>query len=168
MNPPWTQTIFDRAVALFMAGDSATIVAETLNKEFGLNFTRCAILGKLNRAGISRGKAQPLRKMDHSGMPAIRSFGNRGNYGAPRPKKVKASRPVVVEVVEVDLDAIPFMQLGKETCRWPAFGVGADTHFCGRNSGEATYCRAHTKLAWKPGSKATPTQMHRSVRRWVA
>lgn len=55
----------------------------------------------------------------------------------------KPQRFAVVDDV-CPADAIPLVELTHSTCKWPVFGDGADTMFCGRESlATGSYCARH-------------------------
>jgi GcrA cell cycle regulator len=143
----WTADTKARMLTLNAeAGSSATSIAEDLNREFGTNYTRNSVIGKLHRLGLAKGKHEyptsPLQK----------------EHNRPRPLLRKAFNAVVellpVEPLppedpgDIPWTACSLLELKNESCRWPV--VGNHT-FCGRPEADISvnvpYCAYHSNKA---------------------
>lgn len=132
-------------------------VAYTLSREFGVNLSRNACIGKARRVGFS----VPGDKVKFRGVRSINADQERK---AKRKTRVhtqnitRVVRPSEPYQTIID-DDIPLEQrktifeLTAKTCRWPV-GEGASMFFCGAAPVEGKpYCgshcaRAYTKHAW--------------------
>jgi hypothetical protein len=62
IKPPkvsvWRDEVIDTLRKLQPEGLSAAQIALQLNQAFGISVTRCAVIGKLHRMGLSSGKSR--------------------------------------------------------------------------------------------------------------
>lgn len=159
----WTDEVCTRLRELHAEGVSAGQMANTINEEFGLTFTRSAIIGKSSRLGLgSIGGGAPWRAAATQPVAKVK-----------RPRVVRVHRPTDWSVeritktrpdpatfnpepsnMETDL-AIPqhqrrtLLELTSDTCRWP---VGEpdkpDFFFCGAALiAGSPYCAVHRARA---------------------
>jgi GcrA cell cycle regulator len=139
----WTQEHHDYAVELAAdpMGFSLSIVAEKINAKFGTAYTRNAVIGRLNRAGITREATKTTKpKGRGAARPILR--GRLVRLSAPRTRIPE----IVVQMrcAEVVPRHVSLLELGNNECHWP-YGEGPFT-FCG-NRADGTYCAAHRLLA---------------------
>ena len=63
VNPLWTEEVIARVEKMADRGCAASMIAETINHEFGTSFTRDAVLSKCRRLGVELfGAKGPDRK----------------------------------------------------------------------------------------------------------
>ncbi len=131
----WTNEQLNRGLALWAEGKSGTQLADALNAEFGTNYTKNAVIGKIWRSN-----------------PAQRTKENRGNW--VRRNTIK--RPKPEEVPDITDLSIPFAQrktlfeLERGICKWPVGNPDEPNFFfCGGKSlATASYCAGHAKRAY--------------------
>lgn len=146
---PWTDARIEKLAALWKEGYSATQIILQLDHPF----TRSAILGKINRLGLSgRVDVKPHAK-------AGNRFTNRRPDGFRRkalPRApIVAKMPIALSPTELVAaiarsdDACSFAQLSNGMCRFPYSDPGAaDFAFCGRPA-RGTYCTGHQQLCYR-------------------
>jgi GcrA cell cycle regulator len=114
--------------------------------ELGGDLTRSAVCGKANRLGLTI------------------NGGHAGGWNAgTRVKKVHLKKPPSIreQFEAADLppedatEAIDFMALGPNSCRWP-IGNPPTLKFCGKERiGDLPYCPGHCRMAYvKPANKS--------------
>ena len=141
----------------FEAGLSCSLIAQ----EIGV--TRNAVIGKMNRLGLSRPKEAVARTA-------------RRESPRPRPRMIAAwrappVRPAIVAQHEMLKAAFPsppaveipiangrgctLLELGQEKCRWPISTPGAaDFRFCGSEPVKGLpYCAGHARMAYRPAGR---------------
>jgi GcrA cell cycle regulator len=159
----------DRLTVLWRDQNSESVIAERIYTEFGVAFTRNAVIGKIKRLGLA-------------GQGAVGTVARKGESKARsrKPKLAPAPAPVVREVrsflqitsqdaplsrcaegvvVDEELEiAIPltgrvtFEDLRNCHCRWP-FGDPRDENFtyCGDTAvAGKPYCTTHMQEAYVP------------------
>lgn len=139
---------------------SCAEIARRLNAEFpGSGFTRCAVIGKIGRLGLSEpqkpAKPRPIRQRANP-------FGIEGVVGmkarVERELRSPAKLPPAT-VISIPTEPVGLMQLGPHVCKWPT-NNGEDPElgwlFCGAwRPAEDSYCPKHSKLStWRQGDKA--------------
>ena len=144
---PWKQRRIAQLRKLWGAGLSASEIARIL----GPGFSRCAVLGKIHRLGLTRPK--PPRDRNEAKADGARAPGKKGVR--PRPVR-RASVPHRRLPKEAPLAGAPLhlalADLGPAHCRWP-HGEGPYS-FCGlqRMKG-SSYCVEHDAVAWRPAAR---------------
>ncbi len=142
----WTQERVERLRILVDEGLSCAQIARKLD------VSRNAIIGKLNRLGLARGRTKVVPRP--SAPPT----------GAPRPgrpdiltrrkilRAVHAAPPTAGEATIVHVERCSLLELAKDKCRWPLSGSEpSDFLFCGNAVVPSLpYCRAHARLAYRP------------------
>ena len=135
----WTAERVAQLRSCVIAGLSCSQIAN----EIGV--TRNAVIGKINRLGLSRGR------------PAAAP---RTRVGAPRRRPqvltqrlaleaVFASEPIGEDVVSAEPCSL--LSLAPHKCRWPINGLGSGAFtFCGNiTEGSMSYCIGHARLAYR-------------------
>lgn len=138
----WTPERVEMLLAMVSEGYSGGKIA----KQLGAPITRSAVMGKVNRMGLS------LATSSHH----VRSPGGR--------KKMVPLLPPPRTLTERELRAVEpsrnvtMMELGNDTCRWPIWSdnlrtIGGGTLFCGNhgadNANKRPYCPHHEMIAWR-------------------
>jgi GcrA cell cycle regulator len=151
----WTTERVDALRQYFAAGLSCGQIA----REIGV--TRNAVIGKMNRLGLTRPRELVARQVRE--RPAR----------TPRPMQEiwRARRPAVTDQPRLLIEAYPeppapeeipirngrgltLLELGRDGCRWPISVPGADDFcFCGSEPVKGLpYCVGHARLAYRPAA----------------
>jgi GcrA cell cycle regulator len=151
----------ERVAALkrcFEAGLSCSRIA----REIGV--TRNAVIGKMNRLGLSRPKeviARQVQRERHARPVRARMP---GAWRPPRPTVVVQHAmlmaafpepPPCEEIPIRDGRGCTLLELGQEKCRWPISTPGADDFcFCGNEPVKGLpYCPGHARMAYRPAGR---------------
>jgi len=110
-----------------------------------IGVTRNAVIGKINRLGLSRGRS-PAAPRPRAGAPMRRPHILTQRL---RLKALFASEPIADNVVSVEPCSL--LNLAPRKCRWPINGAGtADFTFCGNpTTGDISYCAGHARMAYR-------------------
>ncbi|MFO1100628.1 MAG: GcrA family cell cycle regulator [Xanthobacteraceae bacterium] len=146
----WSSERIDQLKRCFQAGLSSSQIA----REMGV--TRNAVIGKMNRLGLSRPK-DALAKQHHEQKRAAK---------LARPRRMRmnifAQRAILTTAYAEPLtcDAIPIhegrgctlLELSHGKCRWPIDAPGADdVYYCGNEPLPGLpYCAGHARIAYRP------------------
>jgi GcrA cell cycle regulator len=138
----WPDEIAARAAELYLDKDAGSyqVIAETLNAQFGTQFTRCAVIGKINRLGLSNRRP-----------PADRTA------SAPRPRAPRErvrtermnARPPVDDLETVKLRCVEIVPLNLTLAELDEatqchYIPGDDLLYCGHPKREGSaYCTPH-------------------------
>lgn len=156
----WTYPRVDTLKRLWGDGLSASQIANIL----GDGATRCAVLGKVHRLGLSK------RGPSSQGSPYNRPQKYRGRVGSKRNaahetagiyglNALSASEIVALPNFECDPPierCLKFLDLEAHHCRWP---VGEDGHFCGQQKAEGkSYCVGHCSVAYRGALRINVTE----------
>jgi GcrA cell cycle regulator len=154
----WNSERIEQLKRFFHAGLSCSQIAN----EIGV--TRNAVIGKMNRLGLSRPKELSARQTEQRRAaklarpktpPAWRPKRSRLNIAAQR-ELLKAAFPAAPSRVEdVPIHngrGCTLLELGREQCRWPISHPGAaDFCFCGNAPAAGLpYCPGHARIAYRP------------------
>lgn len=133
-NSPWTPERVEQLVALNAEGYSSSVIGAYLG------LSRNAVIGRIHRMGIGRGKPVIVKAREpRDGKPMQSATVLRFR---PRPDGYKER---AAEIVPLGLDLI---DLEPDQCRFP-YGDGPFT-FCGHKKQEgSSYCPDHFALTWK-------------------
>lgn len=139
----WTKALTEIAIDLWNKGLSGTQIGDHIGK------TRNAVIGKLNRMGLTRHdkphmtKAKStirIRKRPKNYRPAPTPVITADHVLGPRPPPAPAPQ-----------DGISLIQLHYYVhCAYPIHGHGADTRYCGAGTQGKTYCAQHQKIMYEP------------------
>jgi GcrA cell cycle regulator len=139
---PWNEHLTEELKRLWADGLAAREIAEAL----GGGISRCAVLGKINRLGLSRRRPAQPRKPPGEVIPRGRPIRRRPVFIAP---SVPPPLPSPV-LPKLRMRRLQLLQLADHHCRWP---IG-DPHrhpfyFCAadRRHGDA-YCAFHMARAF--------------------
>lgn len=133
----WGDKVVERVKTLAADNNSAAQIADQIGK------SRASVCAKCRRLGIS--------------LHGIQT----NQYSVPGAEKRPAPPPRKFNGVSIKYDARPLqaeppltptaclMDLTAGQCKWPIGDPrAADFGFCGRDSGELTYCRSHHLIAF--------------------
>jgi GcrA cell cycle regulator len=153
-EPTWTAERVELLKIRFEAGLSCREIAA----EIGVS--RNAVIGKLSRLNLTRGRGGDLRRPAREGA-------TKGHGRKTAPRTVSRLRHQIrlafcAEPQPADDDesihnghCCSLLELSDERCRWPINTPGAeDFRFCGNTPVEGLpYCLGHTRLAYRPNSR---------------
>jgi GcrA cell cycle regulator len=136
---------------------SAGLTCAQIANEIGVS--RNAVIGKLNRLGLSRGRspAAPRPRSSDVSMRRPQVLTQRSLL-----KALFASGPVADDVVSPEPCSL--LNLAPRKCRWPISGAGTvDFTFCGNATVDGmSYCAGHARMAYR-GSSGRPQATPRAV-----
>jgi GcrA cell cycle regulator len=157
-DPTWSPERVNALKRFVKAGLSCSRIAN----EIGVS--RNAVIGKINRLGLSRPKDVIKRPAPRKTPKAAGIW----RQAPPRPALVTANETVAVpEPAACEELLIPngrectLLELGAEKCRWPISTPGApDFCFCGNEPVKGLpYCLGHARLAYRrPDRGGQPTR----------
>ena len=142
----WTPERVEQLKILTDAGLSCAQVARRLG------VSRNAVIGKLNRLGLSRGRppaaARPATAQ--SAAPRLRRPGIMAQRQILRAVYAEAPPPAQ-DVTIAGAERCSLLDLAKGKCRWPISDPGAaDFAFCGNAAVHGLpYCTGHARLAYR-------------------
>ncbi|HZP68571.1 MAG TPA: GcrA family cell cycle regulator [Pseudolabrys sp.] len=143
-------------IAQLRSGVSAGLTCAQIADAIGVS--RNAVIGKLNRLGLSRGRS-----------PAAPRPRNGGSLRRPQVltqrlmlKAIFASAPVADDVVSAEPCSL--LNLAPRKCRWPIGGAAAAGFtFCGNATVDGmSYCAGHARMAYR-GSSGRPQEASRAA-----
>ncbi len=144
--PTWTTERVELLKSHFEAGLSCREIAASIG------VSRNAVIGKLSRLNLTRGKT--------NAEPRPRTTGKRSSRSVPHLqyqmlRAVYEGEPPVDNAPIASEHRCSLFELSKERCRWPISTPGAeDFCFCGNMPLDGMpYCSGHTRLAYRTGSR---------------
>ena len=150
--PTWTTERVELLKSHFEAGLTAREIAVSIG------VSRNAVIGKLSRLNLTRGKTDVEWRADKSARKTAKERGARPVPGLQYQmlqtlygdRQGADERPIASE------HRCSLFELNKERCRWPISTPGAeDFCFCGNAPLDGSpYCSGHNRLAYRPGSRA--------------
>lgn len=150
----WTAQRIEQLKSGVIAGLSCAQIAN----EIGVS--RNAVIGKLNRLGLSRGR--------NPGAPRARRERSIPRVLTQRLalKALFASEPIATDVVSSEPCSL--LNLAPHKCRWPINGLGTvDFIFCGNATVDGiSYCAGHARIAYRGSSERrqeTPREAPRAA-----
>lgn len=151
LSPTWTNERIELLKQHFEAGLSCREIAADIG------VSRNAVIGKLSRLNLTRGRTVHDRKsQDRSAAPA------RAARTVPRLQYQMLATiygeihpPVALGPIE-EANRCSLLELSENRCRWPISTPGAeDFCFCGNSAPDGqSYCAGHGRLAYRPNSRA--------------
>lgn len=137
----WTEDRVDRLKALWREDRTAAAIA----RELGPGVSRCAVLGKVHRLGLSALRSAP------PGAPG-RAGGSPGPRPARRRPAMKTAPPpdTAVRPALPSVGARTVLTVRRGECRWP---IGEPRHrgfsLCGAAACRGAYCAVHASVAYR-------------------
>jgi GcrA cell cycle regulator len=154
-----TQTTWTtERVALLKNRIDAGLSCAQIAREIGVS--RNAIIGKVNRLGLSRFKSITSGQRQRTGVGKIAR-----PRIAPQHRTLLAlcAKPPLafVETPQDSAKRCSLLELQQWHCRWPLGDPTAENFgFCGNDSVHALpYCAVHARMAYRPNSRAGSVQM---------
>jgi len=131
-------------VAQLKSGVSAGLSCAQIANEIGVS--RNAVIGKINRLGLSRGRSPAAPRARSSGVLMRRPQVLTQRLVL---KALFASAPVADNVVSSEPCSL--LNLAPRKCRWPISGAGTvDVGFCGNTTVDRmSYCAGHARMAYR-------------------
>jgi GcrA cell cycle regulator len=149
----WTAERVEQLKVCIRAGLSCSRIAA----EIGVS--RNAVIGKMNRLGLSRPKKAPAREPEPKGTWRAGTGGNNVTRIFSQHRillRLPAAPQGRSEVISLhDGRGCSLLELGPGNCRWPISEPGArDFCFCGSTQVEGLpYCLGHARIAYKSGAR---------------
>lgn len=146
-SPAWTPQEIEN-LKTFWA--TKTKSASEIAFRLGSGRSRCSVLGKINRLGLSEKKPPAAPKV----------FRYKTTQGPSLPtlssQPLRRSKPILRLVAPKSLH-LSVLELSDKTCRWPIGDVGhTNFHFCGQSPRDGSpYCEFHAIKSVQPLHKAT-------------
>ena len=146
----WSSERIEELKRCFQAGLSSSQIA----REMGV--TRNAVIGKMNRLGLSRPRDTATRQLEQKRAaklarpkrPRLHIFAQREMLTA-----AFSNPPILGESIAIHKGrGCTLLELGHGKCRWPIDGPGGeDIFFCGNEPVPGLpYCAGHARLAYRP------------------
>ncbi len=148
--PTWTDERIELLKKHFGAGLSCREIAADIG------VSRNAVIGKLSRLNLTRGRAGDERRPNARRSDAPRSpTVPRLQFEMLATIYGETDAPLRQEPID-DANRCSLLDLGANRCRWPISTPGADDFcFCGNTSPDGQpYCAGHSRLAYRPTSRA--------------
>ncbi|WP_454647045.1 GcrA family cell cycle regulator [Bradyrhizobium liaoningense] len=147
----WTNERIELLKRHFEAGLSCSEIAADIG------VSRNAVIGKLSRLNLTRGRAADDRKAQDRGFAPART-----------PRAVPRLQYEMLATIygETDVAAVAgpideanrcsLLELAENRCRWPISTPGEDDFcFCGNTAPDGQpYCAGHSRLAYRPNTRA--------------
>lgn len=149
-SPTWTDERIELLKRHFAAGLSCREIAADIG------VSRNAVIGKLSRLNLTRGRSGDDRKLERSLAPV------RATRAVPRLQYEmlatiygESDAPVTAAPID-DANRCSLLELSENRCRWPISTPGEeDFCFCGNTAPDGQpYCTGHSRLAYRPNSRA--------------
>ena len=143
-NATWTAERVEQLNAGVNAGLSCSQIA------CDIGVSRNAVIGKLNRLGLARGRTAATRRTERVGVPRVRHPSIVTQRQMLR--AVYAEIPSAAEEISVvSLARCSLLELAQGTCRWPISEPDAsDFSFCGNTAvAGLPYCAGHVRMAYR-------------------
>ena len=149
--PTWTEERIELLKQHFEAGLSCREIAADIG------VSRNAVIGKLSRLNLTRGRTVDDRRVQDSGLaPArLRKAVPRLQYEMLATIYGETDAPLPAGAID-EANHCSLLELSENRCRWPISTPGADDFcFCGNAAPDGQpYCAGHSRLAYRPNSRA--------------
>ncbi|MDA9496665.1 GcrA family cell cycle regulator [Bradyrhizobium sp. DASA03005] len=147
LSPTWTDERIELLKQHFEAGLSCREIAADIG------VSRNAVIGKLSRLNLTRGRTVDDRKVQDRGQaPArLRKAVPRLQYEMLATIYGETDAPVLAGPID-EANRCSLLELSENRCRWPISTPGADDFcFCGNAAPDGQpYCAGHSRLAYRP------------------
>lgn len=151
LSPTWTDERIELLKQHFEAGLSCREIAADIG------VSRNAVIGKLSRLNLTRGRTVDDRKVQDRGLAPSRTSRAvpRLQYELLATIYGETGAPMVSGPID-DANRCSLLELAENRCRWPISTPGADDFcFCGNSAPDGqSYCAGHSRLAYRPNSRA--------------
>jgi GcrA cell cycle regulator len=128
---------------------SAGMTCAEIAREIGSS--RNAVIGKLNRLGLSRGRAPAAPRAERSDAARSRRVNIVTQRQILRAVYAEAPSPAESQVLVASAARCSLFELGHGKCRWPLSDPGEDDFsFCGNGAVSGLpYCAGHARMAYR-------------------
>lgn len=134
----WTEDRIDRLKTLWREGKTADQVA----RDLGSGISRCAVLGKVHRMGLSNGRSRRSVQPPPARAKAVKAR-------PIRPLDITSAAPPLASAAQPGLATL--LSVGRFQCRWPMEAPGAPVlSVCGRPVERGSFCGPHAQVAYRP------------------
>ncbi|MGY4351577.1 GcrA cell cycle regulator [Bradyrhizobium sp. GM7.3] len=151
LSPTWTDERIELLRQHFEAGLSCREIAADIG------VSRNAVIGKLSRLNLTRGRTIDDRKVHDGGLAPARAPRTvpRLQYEMLATIYGETGAPMVTGPID-EANRCSLLELAENRCRWPISTPGADDFcFCGNSAPDGqSYCAGHSRLAYRPNSRA--------------
>lgn len=149
LSPTWTDERIELLKQHFEAGLSCREIAADIG------VSRNAVIGKLSRLNLTRGRTADERKLERSLAPRAARTVPRLQYAMLATIYGETDAPVVTGPID-EANRCSLLDLAANRCRWPISTPGEqDFCFCGNAAPDGqSYCSGHSRLAYRPNSRA--------------
>lgn len=133
---------------------SAGMTCAEIAREIGVS--RNAVIGKLNRLGLSRGRAPAAPRQERGDAARSRRVNIVTQRQILRAVYAEAPSPGETQAVVASAARCSLFELTHGKCRWPLSDPGADDFsFCGNGAVSGLpYCAGHARMAYRvPASR---------------
>lgn len=148
VNRAFSATWTAERVEQLKAGVNAGLSCSQIACDIGVS--RNAVIGKLNRLGLARGRTAAVRRTERASAPRPRHPAIITQRQMLRAVYAEAP-PVAQEASVVSMARCSLLELGQKTCRWPISEPdAADFAFCGNTAAAGLpYCAGHVRMAYR-------------------
>jgi len=148
LSSTWTDERIELLKQHFEAGLSCREIAADIG------VSRNAVIGKLSRLNLTRGRTGDERKVQDRGAARAKAV-PRLQYEMLATIYGDTDAPVVTGPID-EANRCSLLELAENRCRWPISSPGAeDFCFCGNSAPDGQpYCAGHSRLAYRPPTRA--------------
>ncbi|MDD1536778.1 MULTISPECIES: GcrA family cell cycle regulator [unclassified Bradyrhizobium] len=148
LSPTWTDERIELLKRHFEAGLSCREIAADIG------VSRNAVIGKLSRLNLTRGRTSDERKVQDRGAARAKAV-PRLQYQMLATIYGDTDAPVATGPID-EANRCSLLELAENRCRWPISTPGAeDFCFCGNSAPDGQpYCAGHSRLAYRPPVRA--------------
>ena len=146
-SPTWTDERIELLKRHFEAGLSCREIAADIG------VSRNAVIGKLSRLNLTRGRTGDERKIQDRGLARAKAV-PRLQFEMLATIYGDTDAPVVTGPID-EANRCSLLELSENRCRWPISTPGAeDFCFCGNSAPDGQpYCAGHSRLAYRPTAR---------------
>jgi GcrA cell cycle regulator len=153
LSPTSSQTWTDERIELLRQHFEAGLSCREIAADIGVS--RNAVIGKLSRLNLTRGRTIDDRKVQDRGLAPSRTSRTvpRLQYEMLATIYGETGAPMAAGPID-DANRCSLLELAEKRCRWPISTPGAeDFCFCGSTPVEGLpYCAGHSRLAYRVAS----------------
>lgn len=157
----WDEHAASILTTMWRDGLSLTEISQRLSQQLGRSWSRNAIMGKVDRLGLSRQNRQAPAAPRIPGKP-----GPKPKYPIPTQFKAPPPPEAYKPAPEILVGTVRPLDRKACHCRWPVGDPSADDFlFCGREKVEGKpYCRDHMAVAYAPPTHSPEAFLRRVLR----
>lgn len=151
-SPTSSATWTDERIELLKRHFEAGLSCREIAADIGVS--RNAVIGKLSRLNLTRGRTMGDRKVQDRAPARARAV-PRLQYEMLATIYGESDAPVVAGPID-EANRCSLLELAENRCRWPISTPGQeDFCFCGNAAPDGqSYCAGHSRLAYRPNSRA--------------